>query len=271
MRRIFIIQILLLLTVVLTKIFATSQTPDILIYKGDTLSLFANPLEQLYGNDSTRPKYFGKREACMNTACWRGYQAEWKIIDNQLYLTGIYSCCYYEDKIKADLTELFGNKCINGTVKADWVTGKLIVPKGKLIYYIHMGYDSFYESELEFEFAKGQLIETKTYDNSKSRLSIYSKNEEKLKEFIYSNINWTDLPKTDKLVKVIISFAANEKGFVDDVKVMRGYDSIYDKEAVRVVKAIPEWDVFFRRGKLEKAYWTLPVIFSAENKEKYKK
>jgi hypothetical protein len=269
-RKVFIF--IFLLTVSLFRTFATPQIPDRLIYNGDTLSIFANPLEQLYDNDSIRPNFFDKNESCESTACWRSYVAEWIIIDDNLYLTGIYSCCYYKDSIKADLKKLFGDKFVNGKVKADWFTADIISPQGKLLYYVHMGYESLYEKELEFNFDKGKLIGTKIYDNSKSRQSDYSQNQEKLKEFFYSNINWTALPKLgDKIIKVYIQFSANENGLVDSTKIMRGYDSIFDNEAIRVIKSIPDWDIYYRHGELQRVKWTFPIIFSEDNKKKYKK
>jgi hypothetical protein len=52
---------------------------------------------------------------------------------------------------------------------------------------------------------------------------------------------------------------------------MKGYDIKFDQEAVRVVKSIPEWDVFYRHEKLERRNWNLPIIFSNENRKKYSK
>lgn len=252
------------------RIFATAQIPDLLIYNGDTLSIFANPLEQLYDNDSLRPKFFGDKEGCMSTACWRGYQAEWIIIDNKLFLTGIYSCCYYEDKIQADLKQLFGDKCINGKVKANWFTGNIIAPQGEMLYYVHMGYGSLYEKELELQFEKGKLTGTKLFDNSKSKQSIYSQDSEILRKYIYSNINWKILPKNDKTIKVYVQFSANENGIIDSAKVMKGYSEVYDREALRVVKSIPEWDIYYRRGVHERRGWNILIIFNEENRKKYK-
>lgn len=271
MKRIDAILFLLLLTIPLANTFGTAQIPDRLIYKGDTLSIFSNPLEQLYGNDSLRPKFFGDKEGCMSTACWRGYQAEWIIIDGQLYLTGIFSCCFFEDNIEADLQKLFGNRFIGGKVKADWVNAKIISPQGKQLYYVHMGYESLYERELEFQFKNGQLIGTKTYDNSKSRQSVYSQDSQKLQEFLYSNINWTSLPKSKEPIKVFVQFSANENGVVDSVKIMRGHSTEFDKEAERVIRTIPEWDVYYRHEKLERRNWIIPIVFSEDNRTKYKK
>ena len=258
------------MTVSVEKALATSQVPDRLIYGKDTVSIFANPLEQLSGIDSLRLKLFGDKQGCTTTACWRGYSAEWTIIDSQLYLTGIFSCCYDEDNIKTSLKTLFGEAFINGKVKADWVTAKILSPQGKRLYYVHSGYESLYEKEVVFEIVNGQLKGTTTYDNSKSRTSIYSQ-EAALQKHIYSNIQWGKLPKQDKPVRVFVQFSANEQGVVDSVKVLKGFDMNFDNEAISVVKTIPEWDVFYRLGQFERRTWNLPIVFSEENRLKYQR
>ena len=88
-------------------VFATAQMGDILIWKGDTSTIFSNPLESRPDFDSLRKKLFGETEAPIHTACWRGYIAEWTIIRDELYLTNVYSCNYKKNKIKADLRKLF--------------------------------------------------------------------------------------------------------------------------------------------------------------------
>ena len=172
------------------SLYATGQVGDSLIWNGDILTVFSNPLELRQDIDALRPILFGDKETDINSACRRGYIAEWTIVDNELYLTNIYSCNYYQDSIKADLGVLFGQNYNNGKVKALWVTGTLLIPKGKLIYYVHSGYDSFYETELILTFEKGELVDQKEYDNSKSHKSVYRENKDSLQRFIYSNINW---------------------------------------------------------------------------------
>ncbi len=261
---------LLTLTSFNFKVFGTAQIPDRLIYNGETVSIFSNPLEQLPNIDNLRPKLFGDKKGCNSTACWREYQGKWEIIDSELYLIGIYSCCFCEDKIEANLEQLFPDKFENGKVKADWVTANILSPQGKQLYYVHMGYESLYEKEVVYEIENGQLKGTTTFDNTKSRKSIYSQ-DTTLLTFIYSNINWETLPKKDKTVKVFIQFSANEQGKIDSLKVMRGFDETYDNEALRVVKCIPEWDVFYRHGQHERRVWNLPIVFSEENRKKYQK
>ena len=134
-----------------------------------------------------------------------------------------------------------------------------------------MATGGIYEHEVEFYFVKGILTETKFYDNSKSRQSIYSQDQMKLQEYIYSNINWKILPQKDSIIKVLVKFSANEKGIIDNVEVVRSYDEMYDQEAVRVIKIIPEWDVYFQSEKHMRLPWYMPIIFSEENREKYEK
>jgi len=254
------------------KVFATSQIPDILIYNGDTLYTYSNPLEQLYINDSIRPKFFGDKEDCMPTDCWRGYQAEWTIINNQLFLTGIYSCRFEDDKTKADLKQFFGGKYINGKVKADWVNRNLIASGGKFLFYFYMDQKSIYETDIEFQFREGLLIKSTKYDNSKSHLSEFRIDQMKLVKFIYSNINWNTLPNLyQKKITVFVRFSSNENGIIDSVNILRSDDNNFNNEAIRVIKSIPEWDVIYGLGKHERKPFILPIAFSEENRKRYNK
>ncbi|WP_353718807.1 hypothetical protein [Dyadobacter sp. 676] len=269
-RRLLPVLFTLLFTLLWAEAMATAQVPDRLVYNGDTLLIFSNPLEQLYAKDTTRPGFFGVKAPCITTACWRGYVAEWQIKNEQLYLTGIFSCCFSEDSVKADLKKLFGAKLIDGAVKADRFSGNILAPQGKRLYYVHLGYESIYEKELELQFRNGHCIGRKTYDNTKTRLSAYSQNQSVLQRFLYSNIRWNDLPRLDgREIKVFAWFSANENGIIDTVMVLRGHSPVFDQEAMRVVKAIPDWDVFYRHGKPLRNGYMLPIIFSNANKERY--
>lgn len=251
------------------QVFATPQVPDLLIYNGDTLQLFANPMSEHPHARSLSSRFFRGKKRCYSTACWRGYQAVWTIINKQLYLLSILNCCRQEKGHKeVNLKRLFGKKFINGKVKADWVNACMIAPQGDLLTrYAYVGYASIHTIENEFCFKKGRLTKVTIYDNSKSKPSIYS-NDSTLQAFIYSNIDWAKL--TDSIApRVVIQFSANEKGLIDKIEIAKGYNETYDQEALRVVQAIPQWDVFYRHGKHFRIPWTLPIHFSAENRKKY--
>jgi hypothetical protein len=169
----------------------------------------------------------------------------------------------------ADLKVLFPERYENGKVYADWFTGSIATPQGKSLFYVPTEYQYAYERELEFYFEKGILKWTKLCDNSKSKKSIYSQDPEKLVKFIYNNIKWDILPKQDSC-RVSLRFSANEEGVIDDVSVVRGYNEIFDQEAIRVIKSIPEWDVYFSKGELVRIYFSIPINFRETMRLKYK-
>lgn len=268
-----------LLIISLQKGFSTAQIPDILIYKGDTFSVYLPYLpDEFYKLDTVifdSIEYINRvltvdlfaKKTCISTDCGREYQARWEINDDQLYLTGIYSCCYYHDSIKADLKTLFKDKFVNGKVKVDWLTTKIYYPEGKFL--IHVEGMSIYERDIELEFENGKLISIKTLDNSQTKQSQYSQSQEKLNEFIYSNIHWEQLPKLDSTVRVVVQIVPNEDGVIENVEVARGNNDAFNQEAIRVVKMIPDWDVYIFRGKHIRVLWNIPVIFSEDNRKTY--
>jgi len=108
--------------------------------------------------------------------------------------------------------------------------------------------------------------------DTKSRQSTYSQNARKLLNFIYTNIDWDKLPKQQMPIRVITRFSANEDGKIDEVEIMRKSDNeIFNQEAVRVIKSIPDWDVIFLRGRPYRQWFSMAIIFSKENRKKYGK
>lgn len=65
--------------------------------------------------------------------------------------------------------------------------------------------------------------------------------------------------------KVYIQFVIEKDGSITDVKVVRGVDASLDKEAVRVVKAMPKWKPGKQRGKPVRVSYTLPINFQLSN------
>jgi len=47
-----------------------------------------------------------------------------------------------------------------------WFTGKLRVPQGELLQYVHMGYSSTYEKELVITVEAGKVVKVEAIDNS---------------------------------------------------------------------------------------------------------
>lgn len=61
--------------------------------------------------------------------------------------------------------------------------------------------------------------------------------------------------------RVLVQFVVNKDGSIVDPKVLRGADPALDKEAMRVVSAMPKWTPGKQRGKTVRVRYTLPVTF----------
>ena len=149
-----------------STVFGTAQYSDIIIYNGKKYSLETNPLESYFEKyPDKRPKdRYGVEVG--STALWRGYVATFEIKDNQLYLRDI------QKEVATDssgintievnvLTEVFPNQEL---VKVDWFTGLLVLPEGKVINYVHMGYASTSERYILLEIDEGNLKKERHFD-----------------------------------------------------------------------------------------------------------
>ncbi|MCE5193873.1 MAG: hypothetical protein LLF28_00195 [Nitrospiraceae bacterium] len=142
--------------------FATAQIPDYIVYKGETLSIFSNPLESYFSTKNPRPNSLFVFSC---TACWRGYVATWKIEDGYLYLTKISEGTCGSDSKEIPISKIFHEQ--KAPIKAVWFNGTLRIQQGKLLQYIHMGYGSVYEKELLLTIENGRLIREEIIDNTK--------------------------------------------------------------------------------------------------------
>lgn len=150
-------RLLLAVVVLLAPVLAhaTAQEPDVLLLDGRQEPVFTNPLEPyLARHPALRPKP-------SHSANWRGYVATFAIRDGGLWL----------EKVEVDhrpgtvggehrratvdvLPTFFPGK---RHVLADWYSGVLLIPRGRLVEYVHMGYGSTYERYVLLEIRRGRL------------------------------------------------------------------------------------------------------------------
>lgn len=114
----------------------TAQVCDNIIIEEEEHPLYCEPLESFWNEYHPKPDFRPP-----NTACWRGYVASWKIEGSKLYLTGIDT-----ENENLKIEKVFPGK--KAPVFADWYTGELRIPKGEKLQYVHMFYQSKFESDL---------------------------------------------------------------------------------------------------------------------------
>ncbi|MFN6115165.1 MAG: energy transducer TonB [Flavobacteriales bacterium] len=91
--------------------------------------------------------------------------------------------------------------------------------------------------------------------------------QEAMMKFISSNINYPeDMAEAGVGGKVFIEFVVRADGPITDVRVLRGIPGgpSLDREAVRVVKAMPKWNPGKQSGKPVDVIYRLPVMFKAQ-------
>lgn len=133
----------------------TAQIKEILIYKGERFGMATEPLEPYIRKNDIK---FNPN--CVISCCWRGYVGTWSIEDNRLYLVNLDTD---DNGKKVGLEYLFPNQ---KKVFADWFTGELHIPYGKLMKYVHQGYASLYEKELLLTIKNGIVIDENEIDNT---------------------------------------------------------------------------------------------------------
>jgi hypothetical protein len=244
--------------------FATPQAPDYLVVKGDTFRLHSYPLEAL----PAKATYVGAMMPFSHTGCWRGYICYWQLSDQKLYLTGIISYSF-DRKDTVSLATVFGDQYKDGKVAADWFTGELVCAHGKLIRYF--GDQSIYSFETVYQCNQGRITGEETFDNRQTTISRYETEPEELRRFIYSHIDWKSLPvlPADSVVRVFVRVVGNASGSSPNVGLLKSAGPVWDKEALRVVGALPTWSANYKRGKFQPFALSFPVLFSVANQKRY--
>lgn len=140
--------------------FATAQFPEVLLLDGKQRALYTNPLEPWLrqpGNGEKLKPYVSERRC---SASWRGYEGSWEIKNGQLFLIGLRANPCSQQSPVIPLSALFPGQ--SAPVAATWFSGRLTVPDGKQIKYVHMGYGTQYERYILIEVDRGRVLGRQT-------------------------------------------------------------------------------------------------------------
>lgn len=83
-----------------------------------------------------------------------------------------------------------------------------------------------------------------------------------LMKYLQKNMRYPKVCKEQGLQgRVIVQFVVNTDSTISDVNVIKPVNPHFDKEALRVVKAMPKWKPGMQRGEPVRVRFTLPVTF----------
>lgn len=133
----------------------TAQIHERLVYEGeDTSMAICPPIPKKHPRILLRDKDEIKSDEMdfilHTTACWRGYRGTWEIKDRRFYLIGLHG------RIR-----IVGDE----PIFADWFSGVIRIPRGEAILYVHMGFGTVYEKEIQVKIVEGIVKATRIVDN----------------------------------------------------------------------------------------------------------
>jgi protein TonB len=87
--------------------------------------------------------------------------------------------------------------------------------------------------------------------------------DQELLKFMAENTKYPPLARENGLQGiVVVTFVVDERGKIDKVQVLRGIGGGCDEEAIRVVKAMPQWKSGKQRGMPVRVQYNLPFRFT---------
>jgi hypothetical protein len=129
----------------------TAQFPEKIQVGGKVRSMCTDPLDMYFELAG-----IGSGFKPNSTALWRGYVGTWEILDARLYLIDLTGTL--KSGQEARLETIFPG--FPDRVFAHWYSGKLRIPMGELLRYVHGGYGSVYERDQFITVKKGVTVAT---------------------------------------------------------------------------------------------------------------
>ncbi len=218
------------------------------------------------------------------TSNWDGYTAYWSINNDKLCLDSV-RCETYDPNTKAVVDEsipsetlyrVFSSYRAGNRIVASWVSGKLRVAKGKVIYYQHTGFERNYEEETILDIARGKVIGKKKYHNFVSEGFSFDQLEQKgAQELLHKILSlhierYPELANVKRLIFRVKRARVDKKGNLleCDVQVVRpDANPQLATEIAEALKAYHPWKVYYINGEyraLGIENWAVPYILQDE-------
>jgi len=101
------------------------------------------------------------------------------------------------------------------------------------------------------------------------KMPMYPGGVNELMSYLAKNIKYP----ADALAKgiqgrILVRFIVNNVGKIEKTEILRGLNPSCNKEALRVVNAMPEWTPGEQNGKKVSVYYTLPIVFKLDRTPK---
>lgn len=259
--------------------YATWQEGDVIYINGERLELLGRPIWL----DSTL--YHTLKDELPSdqgtvTSNWDGFIAYWSINNDKLYLDSV-KCEAYDPNVKAVVGKsipsitfyrIFNIYSAGNRIVASWVSGKIRVAKGKVIYYQHSGFERNYEEETILDIDKGKVIGKKEYHNFvKDGFAFDKLQENGAQEMLHKILplhieRYPELVNVKRLIFRVKRARVDEKGNLLECNVQVVRPDAGPQLATEIAEALKNyhpWKVYYINGEyraLGIENWSIPYI-----------
>lgn len=201
----------------------------------------------------------------MTTANWEGYTGFWIIKNGCLYLQKIEVDFYDEEKLE-DYTLTFDADTLKAVfapyytvhgISTGWCSGEFRAGRGKVIRYVHSGFNRDMEEECVLTIKKGKILGEKVWHNFKNKgFSLENLQPELMKRFPFRKFPGA---KGQRLMFIVNGFYVLPDGRLKDCKVVvhlraneeeiKDQDHPLIKTFKETLKSIYPYEVFYIQGK----------------------
>lgn len=107
-----------------------------------------------------------------------------------------------------------------------------------------------------------ELVDTDKIYEQVEEMPSFPGGSNALSSFIAANLEYPVVAQENGIQgRVIVKFVVDKDGRITDVEITRSVDPSLDKEAMRIVKAMPKWKPGKLKGNCVRVKYTVPIVF----------
>lgn len=107
-----------------------------------------------------------------------------------------------------------------------------------------------------------ELVDTDKIYEQVEEMPSFPGGSNALLSFIAANLKYPVVSQENGIQgRVIVKFVVDKDGRITDVEITRSVDPTLDKEAMRIVKAMPKWKPGKLKGNCVRVKYTIPIVF----------
>lgn len=107
-----------------------------------------------------------------------------------------------------------------------------------------------------------ELVDTDKIYEQVEEMPSFPGGSNALLSFIAANLKYPVVAQENGIQgRVIVKFVVDKDGRITDVEITRSVDPTLDKEAMRIVKAMPKWKPGKLKGNCVRVKYTIPIVF----------